>query len=197
MVDFDPERLNEELAGLSHWQRVAFATSCVEVLVPSYRRFSELEEVGDADLVESAVNAVWDELERTTSSLDPSRLLPSERALELMPEEEDWNEWAPQAENSITALVYLLRLARQDETKYAVYAAQHAYEAVDEFVARERDLRVVDTAGRAELLQAPLIQDELHRQNEVLRILRDSTDGRSHLPELRGNAQARAVGGRL
>jgi len=195
MADQDPQRLGDQLSVLTHWQRVAFAATCVEVLVPSYRRFSELEEVGDAAFVESAIAAVWAELERS-DEIDSTGIPSSAAVLEFMPQEEDWNDWSPQAENAITALAYLTMLIREDDVQYAVYPAEHAYEAVDELVNRDPEPRMLDAVARAAVSGSAAIQAELERQEEVLRILSDSADGgRSRLGELRDHARRGAIGG--
>jgi len=190
---FDTERLREDLASLTAWQRVAFAVACVEVLVPSYFRFAALEGVGDPEFVRDTTDSVWSELERP--SFDSSRLPSSATVEEMLPEEDDWNEWAPQAEDAIAALFYLIELVHSDDVKFAFHAAERSYSAVDEFAAREADLRVLDAAGRAALLESPLIQAELARQRAALRILRAASgEPGSVLAELRTSAERHAIG---
>ncbi|WP_433313800.1 DUF416 family protein [Micromonospora sp. CA-269861] len=196
-VSFDGQRLREVLAALAPWQRLAFATSCVEVLVPSYVTFSELEQVGDANLVRASVDAVWSALEGHEPEATYPELPSPESVKELLPSEDDWNEWAPQAEDAVASLVYLLELLASDDVIYAVHAAERAYSAVDDFVAREQDLGVLDADDREALLKTPLIQAELRRQADALRILQDSAAERSAVSELRAAAQRLPVGGAL
>lgn len=115
MLDFDDVNLSDELSQLDHWQRVAFVASCVEVLIPSYVRFAELEEIGDPGMVASVIDRVWVSLGDPQGDLGRLELPSSEALLELSPEEEDWNEWAPQAENAIAALSFLVDLTRNDD----------------------------------------------------------------------------------
>lgn len=196
MLDFDDVNLSDELSQLDHWQRVAFVASCVEVLIPSYVRFAELEEIGDPGMVASVIDRVWVSLGDPQGDLGRLELPSSEALLELSPEEEDWNEWAPQAENAIAALSFLVDLTRNDDPGLAVRAAQQCYEAADEFAAREIDAGLLDAAARAELIGSVVVQNELRRQKEVVETLRQASDrGPSVLTTVREAARLNAIGG--
>lgn len=184
---FDGERLRAELSALTRRQRVAFAATCVEVLIPWYGRFAALEGVGDPEFVRAATDAVWSQLEQPGSGIDPARLPSVATIKELLPQEEDWNEWAPQAEDTVAALVFLLELAHTDDVRFAVYAARRTYSAVDELAARQADLCVLDAAARSALLESPPVQTELRRQAAVLRFLRTAPG--DNLAQLRDPAQ--------
>ncbi|MEU8407061.1 DUF416 family protein [Micromonospora sp. NPDC048842] len=195
--NFDGQRLRTVLATLEPWQRVAFAVSCVEVLVPSYVRFSEPDQVGDAHLVRASVDAVWSALAGHQPAVHYPELPSPDAVKELLPAEDDWNDWAPQAEDAVASLVYLLELVDSDDVTDAVYTAERAYAAVDEFSAREQDLEVLDADDREALLGSPSVQDELRRQTEALTILGDSAADRSAVAELRAAARRNPVGGVL
>ncbi|MEV0726978.1 DUF416 family protein [Micromonospora purpureochromogenes] len=196
-VRFDSQRLREELANLDPWQRTAFAVSCVEVLVPAYLKFSRLEEVGDPVLVRNSVDAVWLGLQGRDMSSAVSELPSPDSIKELLPAEEDWNEWAPQAEDAIASLVYLLELLRDDNVDLAVYIAERAYAAADEFEAREQDLEVLGSNDSEALLQASSIQAELQRQVDALNALQVPEADSSVIAVLRAAAMQVPVGGLL
>ncbi|GIJ44108.1 hypothetical protein Val02_09940 [Virgisporangium aliadipatigenens] len=178
MLKFDRRGLLAELDASTPWRRVVFVASCVEVLIPGYARFSELEGVGDTALLRDTLDAVWAEAGRPGSESVAASVLPPDDAIEaLLPAEEDWNDWAPQAEDAVAALMYLTRLIRGGDIAAAAYAAARSYSAFDEFVARRLELRAVDHAARVILLSAPEIQAELRRQRDVLRRLAESADG--------------------
>jgi uncharacterized protein YjaG (DUF416 family) len=196
-TEFDKGRLRQLLVRLSKWKQVAFAASCVEILVPSYARFAELEGVGDPALVRAAAEAVWSELGRSLFEGDPPDLPPSSSIRRLVPNEDDWNEWAPQAEDAIAALFYLLEFVQNNNIEFLIYVAQRAYSAIDELTARQLDLGVLDAAQRRALLQSPPIQTELLRQQDAIRLLQDSSDGdESLLSNLRETSKSLAVGER-
>nr|WP_165449456.1 DUF416 family protein [Krasilnikovia cinnamomea] len=195
VVRFDGEQLRASLGALTSWQRVAFAVSCVEVLVPSYARFSEIEEVGDPELVRTVVDAVWSSLGTSDGFSMPPDLPSPDAVKELLPTEDDWNEWAPQAEDAIAALVYLLELIRSDDVEMAAYTSERAYAAVDEFTAREQELEVLDASDRESLLESASIQTELQRQATTLDILRNRGADSSAIAELRVLAQRAPIGG--
>lgn len=194
-VRFDSQRLREDLANLAPWQRAAFAVSCVEVLIPAYLKFSELEEAGDPVLVRTSVDAVWSGLQGGDMSGAASELPTPDSIKELLPAEEDWNEWAPQAEDAIASLVYLLELLREDNVDLAVYVAERAYAAADEFEAREQDLEVLRSDDSEALLQASSIQAELQRQVDALDALQDPATDSSIISGLRAAAVQVPVGG--
>ncbi|KIR61302.1 hypothetical protein TK50_26730 [Micromonospora haikouensis] len=194
-VDFDSQRLREGLANLAPWHRVAFAVSCVEVLIPAYLKFSELEEAGDRVLVRMWVDAVWSGLQGGNMSSAISELPSPDSIKELLPVQEEWNEWAPQAEDAIASLVYLLELLRDDNVDLAVYVAERAYAAADEFEAREQDLEVIGSDDSEVLLQASSIQAELQRQVDVLSALQDPVADSSIIAGLRAAAMRVPVGG--
>ncbi|MDG4838427.1 DUF416 family protein [Micromonospora sp. WMMD967] len=193
-VRFDSQRLRGNLVSLAPWQRVAFAAGCVEVLIPAYLKFSELEEVGDPVLVRTSVDAVWSGLQGGDVSGVASELPTPDSMKELLPAEEDWNEGAPQAEDAIASLVYLLEILRDDNVDLAVYAAERAYSAADEFEAREQDLEVLGRDDGEALLQASSIQAELRRQADALDALQDPVADLSIVSGLRAAAMQVPVG---
>jgi uncharacterized protein YjaG (DUF416 family) len=196
MAAFDKGELQSEIANLSRWKRIAFAASCVEVLVPSYARFSELEGVGDPELVRNTLNAIWSGLNHPSFDDEPIDLPPSGSIRSLVPREDERNEWSPQAEDAVASLFYLLEFIQNDDVQFLIYVAQRAYAAIDELTARQMDLGVVDATKRRALLEAPAIQAELVRQQDAIRSLRDATDGEaSVLSELRARSESLAVGG--
>src|SRR5262245_53604306 len=195
MLTFDRARLRSDLEGLDRWQVVAFAGTCAEVLIPGYRRFAELEEVGDVDLLNAVLDAAWAALPEDASAELP---VPSpDTILGLLPQEEDWNEWAPQAENAVAAVHFVAKLQDSGDVDLAVREAQQAYEAVEELVARQApDGGLLDAAARTRLLESDPVQAELERQEQVVRTLRESPDDRrALLAELRRSARQQAVGG--
>ncbi|MFI9530920.1 DUF416 family protein [Micromonospora rosaria] len=192
MLFFDEDRLNEELRDLGHWQRVAFVASCVEVLVPGYARFCEEEGVGDPDLIGNIVNQVWDGLRRPV--LEGIEVPSPSSVLDSLPEEEDWNEWFPQAENAVAATSFLVELVRNNDASLAVRAANQCYEAVDELAARGIEGGLLDAEAREVLGELPLVQKELLRQQEAILELRKAVDrGYSTVVRLRDRASSGAI----
>jgi uncharacterized protein YjaG (DUF416 family) len=197
MSVFDRSDVQTGLADLSEWQRVAFAVSCIEILVPSYARFAAMEGVGDPELVRTAVDAVWSWLRASPSGDGPADLPPSSSVRSLVPAEDDWNEWAPQAEDAVASLYYLLEFLQTDDVQFLNYVAERAFSAVDELTARQMDLGVIDEPGRRALAEASAVQAELARQQEAMRVIRNSADGdESVLGWLKTTSESLAVGGR-
>ncbi|RAO38117.1 hypothetical protein PSN13_01088 [Micromonospora saelicesensis] len=165
--------------------------------MPSYTKFSEPDQVGDADLVRASVDAVWSALAGNQPAVHHPELPSPDAVKELLPSEDHWNDWAPQAEDAVASLVYLIELLGSDDVTYAVYTAERAYAAVDELSAREQDLEVLHADDREALLGSPSVQVELRRQAEALTILGDPAGDRTAVAELRAAARRTPVGGVL
>ncbi|XVV16182.1 DUF416 family protein [Actinoplanes sp. CA-131856] len=152
----DDEQFHAGLGRLDRWQAGVFAASCAEVLYPSYARFVDIERVGDSRFVRSTLDAAWERLEGGEGAALPS----GDEVLRLLPLEEDWNDWAAQAENAIGALSIVVGiLDGHGKPGAAADAAYQAYEAADELANRWEDDTAVPEA----------VDDEVARQKEAVR----------------------------
>lgn len=166
------------------------------MLLPAYNRFCVLEDTGEPDLVRRAMDSVWLRLESNELARLGVELPTRENLLDLMPQEDDWNEWAPQAEDAIGSLVLLRDLFESGDVALAVRIAERPYGGADELAAREMDIAFVDAPGRRRLLESPIVQRELQRQDGAIALLRGSPDrDASVLHLLRRTATESALGG--
>lgn len=197
-METNDERLRSDLDRLDRWQSAVFAASCVETLFPAYSRFVEIEEVGDADFARSTLDSVWESLETGCADTGDGVTFPSrDEVLRLLPEEEDWNDWAPQAENAIGALSIVLDIIQgRASASAAADAAYQAYEAADE-LANRRELGeepLNDEDNRS--VDSSIVEDETERQEYTVRALLQRQSGDARLVRtLRENARQRALGG--
>jgi uncharacterized protein YjaG (DUF416 family) len=196
VFDFNATGLRAALTELHEWHRAAFAIACVEALIPAYERYCAMEQAGDPALVRQATDAVWQHLEPERFG-QPDISLPAREALmAIMPEDEDWNEWAPQAEDTIAALVMVLDLLHDNEPELAARIATRPYASADELSARTMEVGVVGEAERRQLLESPAVQAELERQERALTALRQVARPESSvLRELRQGAHRFHIGG--
>ncbi|MFI7367668.1 DUF416 family protein [Streptomyces sp. NPDC050149] len=195
MREFDSDRTLSRLERLSRWALCVFSAACVEVLAPAYRRFCEIEEVGDPAAITGLLEFVWDQLAESEVDWNSSRAPASDSLLPLIPnQDEEWNEWSAPAENCVTAAVLLVDLYSTGQPELAARAAQQAYEAVDWIQSSQLDISFMDAETEHEVLASEAVQSELSRQDDALEAL-------AHAPlmyagtlmNLRREARARAV----
>src|SRR5262245_19166257 len=63
METFDKDQLQQSLAQLDPWKRVAFMAMCCERMVPNYDRFNAECGFGDARILRRGIDAAWSWLE--------------------------------------------------------------------------------------------------------------------------------------
>lgn len=169
MLRFEKAKLVGRLASLSHRGRVAFAAACAERLAPAYRLF----ERGPNEHVrklEQAVEHLWSD----STSKTPLDELEAEieGVMEIIPQEDDfpgvWVQEITNAQNAGMAVVYALRARLTNDVQEAAWAAQVAYEALDNFVVNKEDVDMTTSGGEMRALSHDLVQAELARQQRDL-----------------------------
>ncbi|MFJ8020371.1 DUF416 family protein [Streptomyces sp. NPDC096311] len=197
MLDFSQDDIRDQLAGLDDWQVAVFSAACAEVLLPSYRRFAELEEVGDPDSVEEILERIWEELLASGEEWVPTELPDPGEVFQLLPDQdEEWNEWSACAENAIAALGLLIEYCGSLELDFAARVAQQAYEAVDSIASSAADAPFMDQQVVEEVLAANIVQSELRRQSGVVELLAGPLGQQSAVAvSIREHARAQSLGG--
>ncbi|HZU46834.1 MAG TPA: DUF416 family protein [Mycobacterium sp.] len=94
----------------SRWQLALFSAASTEFLVPSYRLFSNIEDIGDPQRVEGTLERAWAYVNLGIEEINPSLLPGDEEILSLLPGREDWNEWSLCAEYAVASLAALVRV---------------------------------------------------------------------------------------
>ncbi|MCX4423623.1 DUF416 family protein [Streptomyces mirabilis] len=196
MLDFDPEGIRGQLAGLDEWSIATFSAACVEFLIPSYRRFSEAEGVGDSDAVEAQLDSVWRALVNDSLNSLGLELPRSEAVMHYVPDQdEEWNDWSACAENAVTALALLLDYCATRELDLAVRIANQAYEAVDWIASSEMDVPIMDSRSARGIRESNVVQVELKRQQDSLYSLREGGFSKTSMAQrLREISQESALG---
>lgn len=165
MLRFEKAKLSGRLASLSHRGRVAFAAACAERLAPAYRLF-EKEPNEHVRKLEQAVEHLWSDSKSKTSMDELEAEI--EGIMEIIPQEDDfagvWTQEATSAQNAGMAVVYALRTMLTNDVEEAAWAAQVAYEALDNFVVNKEDIDMTTPEGEMRALSHELVQAELARQ---------------------------------
>jgi uncharacterized protein YjaG (DUF416 family) len=186
---FDETELQQRLEQLPITSRVAFAAACAERMAPSYEEYSARTGSGDPTVYRELLARLWTDLNGQPMS-DPEIDRNIERSGDLFPEEPDpWMPEYPAAEDATAALAYSLESRRNGSSKEAVWAARRAYEALDDYVITREDLDIAAPGAELKVLNHPLVQAELARQNRDLDELRDN---RITVDQLRDRAKAEA-----
>ncbi|MER5535570.1 DUF416 family protein [Streptomyces mirabilis] len=196
LLDFSRQDLRDQLSTLDSWQVAVFSASCAEALLPSYRRFTELEDVGDPDNVEEVLERIWAGLLEPGEGGLPSGLPDSAEVLRLLPDQdEQWNEWSACAENAIAALGLLIAFCENLDLDIAVRVAQQAYEAVDSIASSALDPPFMDHQVAHDILAADVVQRELRRQQEAVEALANPAGHQVTVAvSLRERARAQSLG---
>ena len=171
---FDQQLLFERLLGLGSRSAAGFALCITERLLPSLSRYTSADETIDPKIVTETLDLVWEWCAGApVQGNDATRRIDScKQIIHQLSQAEQII--AKYAEDAVLSLSYALR-AYTIGPQEAGWAAQCGYEAVDYFVTEERG---VDYAAVGELaaLNHPVVQRELHRQEEDVLYLEKLTD---------------------
>lgn len=179
MKIFDEKTLVESLNLLSKESRVAFAASSASRLVAAYENFHQRTGLGNPETIRVALNNVWRgvfgekdiELQLRTNL---------EAVMKLVPEEN--NSWSPlhaYADDAVSAVAYAIRAAVTGDAQEAAWAAKRVYEAVDEYVITQNESFLSGKGSEQEIINDPLIQQELDRQGDDLKALLSSESSKT------------------
>jgi uncharacterized protein YjaG (DUF416 family) len=157
-LKFEENSLVARLSILPVEYMVVFAACCAERLLPAYKCFAT------DNKLEGCLSNVWDWLSNTkiTNSTWNDLL---EKCLALMPSEDSQElESAAYAEDAVAATSYAIRTKISGQPNEATWAARRVYEAVDQYVIRERRSQGKEPFNEPEVLHHPICQQELQRQ---------------------------------
>ena len=205
---FDEGTLTSALSVLSGKHRIAFAASCCERLEQHYQVFAATEPGTNPNLLKDALQEIWNIAEGTEGPLE-----------HIGEQKRDIYEWAQgvdptgflfasTARTAASAVIYALECCADGDTKWAVYAARMAVEALDTYLyvvnapfgkaapagGDVAELRREGLAFDRWIEQSPLMVDELRKQSEDLARLAEEETLTSHsLFEMRQSSQERGI----
>lgn len=171
MLTFQESILKEELGSLPRQSRVAFAASCAQRLMNTYRAFAERSGQCWTKL-EGALDYVWASILNQPNDKEAKRML--EEVMTLMPDEEEpgWTPLLTYASDAVSAVAYSLRCLISDDAQEAAWAARRVYEALDHLVTYQKDIAIGESNANRNVLCDPAIQAELLRQRRDMDELR-------------------------
>lgn len=191
IVRFEPEHMKQVLAELSPRHRAAFAATCCERLLPNYTAFAKDAQWGDPSVLQNALRYAWQVIE--TGTIDAGRVAQMISDCEAVtPHTESFtSRLVSAALDAGVAVAETLRILLDADPQRAVDVASSSRDTIDMFI-QERDHLDFNSDPRFEekILRDGLMQNELTRQDAILRALQNETVlDRFFIRRLRAEAQ--------
>jgi uncharacterized protein YjaG (DUF416 family) len=170
-LPFDSDGLRNLLLGLAPPQRLVFGLACSERLYPNYVVFAAEQGWGDPETLRAALDLAWDTILGQPPSPEVVRQL-KERVEEAEPDTEDFGTiLVSSALDAAAAAGLVLKLLEADDPDLAIEIASLSRDTVDMYVQAREHLDPSDTALEKKILFHRLMQVELRRQRDDLRML--------------------------
>ncbi len=160
----------EQRLRLLHKERpLAFAASCCARNIHHYQPFQQEEGWGDETPLFETLYYLWELLAKTSSfSLEKISTL-QERCERIIPHSEDFSSLhTPYALNAALALYYVLEYLQKRELQALVYCAEQAINSIDLYLKRGCRIDSNTPEGKVQILEHPLMQQELRLQDQAL-----------------------------
>jgi uncharacterized protein len=168
---FDQDALRKVLVGLAPQQRLAFGLACSERLYPNYVAFAREQSWGEPESLRAALDLAWDAVLGQPASPESVREL-KKKVEDAEPDTEDFGTiLVSSALDAAATAGLVLRLLEADDLDFAVEIASLARDTVDMYVQAIEHLDPSDTALEKRILLHRLMQEELRRQRDDLRML--------------------------
>jgi uncharacterized protein YjaG (DUF416 family) len=179
MVDFNEDKLREELSILPVNHRIAFAASCCERLMPNYMAFYCMEKWGDPAVLRRALNEVWDFLTGTPLPVEKIKELTQE-CIAQAPDTEDFTSlFTSAAGDASAAIAYALESCIDGNEECIALIGRLPTETLYQYLSTVNDplvgSHIADPAFEEWIAKAPLIIVELEKQQQDLAILKSHT----------------------
>lgn len=168
---FDEAKIASRLEQLNHPNKVAFALSCVERMLPNYRVFQREHNWGDIEEILRGIEYGWAWLDGVQNKdIDVAEITMA--CENQAPDTEDFDSlYVSSALDAATATAALMELVRTDDVAKAVEVAGLSRDTVDMYV-QEFESMPADAPDIEERIRLhPLMQAELERQNRDLDLL--------------------------
>lgn len=166
---FDIDVLKQRLETLSAKQRIAFAASCCERLLPNYYAFAAMEKWGNAALLRKALDEVWGLLKGRIPSRDRVEQLIAE-CERVIPDTEDFCSASVSAAlDAGVCIIETLHCCLDGDAEHAVTVASQARDTVHMYVQARDDVSYSDPEWEQRIFNDPLMIEELEKQEQDLK----------------------------
>ncbi len=161
---FDDQRTLEMLSELQVHQQLAFGAACCERMLPNYEAFMQEVGWGDINPLRRALDAVWEACEERHPSNRELRDLLSQ-CEKCAPNSEDITSlYVSSAQDAAFAICALLDFLLNGDLNRIVSVPQMSTDSVDLIVQERENMDPRDPLREWNILNHPLMQQELVRQ---------------------------------
>jgi len=192
---FDPEALRTVLLGFTPQQRLVFALSCTERLIPNYAAFASEQGWGDVATLRAALDLAWDAALGSPPPVDALRDLQT-RVRAAEPETtEHTSILVSAALDAAAATGLVLRMVvADDDAALAVEVAALGRDTVDMYVQVVAGLAPSDPDLEEKIRGHELMKRELRQQSEDVAALRAAGLGAAEVRRLTQKLREPTVG---
>ncbi|WP_408951392.1 DUF416 family protein [Lysobacter sp. Hz 25] len=159
---FEFQKLVTHLESIEYARRSLFAVMTAERLAPFFRRYASLLPDG-VEVLDGGLDYVWSRISTEKLGADQREgSLILSQIEHLIPPEDSSELFSAQADDAASSLMYAIRSLYSPDPREAAWAAQRAYDTVDNFVNNLPDS--TGTISKGYIDHSPLLNDELETQ---------------------------------
>lgn len=175
------KKLKKELDAFSNLQKLAFAASCCERLLPNYAKFQNEENWGDFERLQETLNKIWKMVEKNRITNKEAKELEGKWEL-VIPDTEDFDSsFTSAALDAATSIYELVMFCSDYSISRILDISTFSLDTVDRHVQDLLNVDYSDPNCEEEISVHPLMVRELQAQFNVIEILKNTTVIDSHL----------------
>ncbi len=164
---------NPSLKQLNDWQLAAFCAAVSERLLPNYALFSRVAEFGDAQVLRTALDKVWDRLSNRCGSVNFETQM--EKVDAVTPEPEDFDMYGVYpALDACVALISTLNQMVEASYQDARQISQLSLQSIETYLEVVADAELSDEELVRFINTHPLIEIEQQFQDKLIEQLLSS-----------------------
>lgn len=166
---FSEKRMRDGLSNLQIYQQLAFGAACCERMISNYETFVREEAWRDVGPLRGALDALWDACEGQPLAEEAVRDLLA-RCEECAPDSEEFTSlYTSAAQDAVFAVCSLLDFLLDRNVDRIISASRFSIDSIDLIVQEREDMNPCDPLREQKILEHPLMQQELVRQQRDLK----------------------------
>ena len=171
MVEYNKNLISQRLDYMSESQRVAFAASCCERLLPNYKKFVEVDNWGDYNSLRRILNRIWNHASGQIISNDEIRQF-LKICYDVVPNSDDFTSmYTSYAIDAGASLYNTLKYCLEGDIKCLTSVVDASINTVDLFIQEKYNICPSDPNLEQKITSEKLMQTELKKQLEDLNLI--------------------------